>query len=250
MGFLYLDMVNWKRIKELQEVGIDAILKNAKLKGQYTTIYKKVFDSNLCVTCNAVIRHSFFQFKQLTQSKIKVMSKSKYKFKEGIQIWVEKDRCHYTNSNLTDKVAAALLKSNPAYAKFFAEMPEDGNGPSPEGKPLSKMNKTELTVVVGKLEGITTEEVTKVGKLKNKEIVAYIKKYKVPAASAAATDKSDSTGGEKDTDNSDGGGSKADDGGKSEGGKADDNGTAESDGDGHGDEPEKDSKDKPESKDK
>lgn len=196
VGIFCINMEDWQRILKLKRIGIDAIVKSTSLKSEYIRLYKKVFDLNLCVYCISTIRGTFLKFNQLTKPQIKVMSNRKYKFKEGTQIWVPKDGVHYTNDNLTDKVAAEMLKSNPRYARLFAEMPEDGNGPSPDGKPLSKMKKTELQVKLAMLDGITKEELERVSDKKNEEIAKYIKKYKAPKPEATTEVENDGDGSE------------------------------------------------------
>ncbi len=176
-----------EEVKQLQDIGIAKILRDQTLKSRYIRIHKKVFLSNLCVTCNAYIKHSFIQFSQLNQSKIKVMSDRKYIFKKNTVLWFEPHRTHYTNDNITDKIAKEMLKASPVLEKFFESMPEGGKKSAgktdtkDEGKTLSQMNKTELTVEVKKLEGITEEGVKTMIKETNKEIVKLIKGWTPPS---------------------------------------------------------------------
>jgi len=176
----------WKRVQELQAIGIGPILKDYDLKSEYIRLHKKIFLSNLCVSCNATIKHTFTEFSQLTKTKIKIMKDRKYKFKDSTVLWVEKDRVHYTNDNLTDEIAERLLKENSGYAKFFEGLPKDWEeqlgkeGTAKTDKPISKMNTDELQVEVAKLEGITIEEIKTTMKMTKKNIVKVIKDWTPP----------------------------------------------------------------------
>ena len=194
-------MADWNRVKELQKIGIKKIIKNLDLKREYIKIYKEVFLSNLCVSCNAYIRHSFNQFLTLTKPKIKVMSNRKYILKDGVVLSYQPHRTHYTNDNLTDEIAKEILKAKPILSKYFEEMPEDektvvppsnNEGPKDEVKTLSKMNTTELKVEVEQLEGIVDGEVETIMKGIKKEIVKAIKGWTPPVPEEDTTHDDDS----------------------------------------------------------
>ena len=195
-----------EEVEQLQDIGINKILRDKKLKSRYIRIHKKVFLSNLCVTCNSYIRHSFNQFLTLNQSNIKIMSNRKFILKEGTVLWIEDHRIHYTNANLTDKIGQQILDMNPIHAKFFETMPDQDqkvstkktDTPKDEGKTLSKMNKTEPKVEVEKLEGITEEGVETIMKKINKEIVKYIKAWTPPAPEEKKDEPEGNDGGSSD----------------------------------------------------
>ena len=115
----------WDKIKELQELGIENILKDKGKKSLYITIYKNLFQTNLCSTCNSAIKHTYSQFLTLNQSKLQTMEARKFLFRENTVIWVPDMCAHVTNSNLTDDIALTLLRRNKGYIKYFATFPPD-----------------------------------------------------------------------------------------------------------------------------
>ena len=131
--------MDWTKIQELQELGIEKILKDKNKKSLYVTIYKNLFQTNLCGTCNSAIKHSFIQFKTLNQTTLKIMEARKFLFKENTVIWVPNLGMHITNSNLTDATALTLLRRNKGYIKYMATFPQDWLSMiSPVSSPVAK----------------------------------------------------------------------------------------------------------------
>lgn len=120
-----------ERIKELQAIGINKILRDKELKNEYVRIYKNIFKTDLCSTCEALIKHSFIEFNKLTNLKIETMSNKLFNFRTKDENGRDVTTClHFqatnedlTNKNLTDERAIALLRSNKAYKKYFVNLP-------------------------------------------------------------------------------------------------------------------------------
>lgn len=120
-----------ERIKELQNIGIDVILRNKDLKNEYVRIYKNIFKTDLCSTCESHIKHSFLEFNKLTNLKIETMKNRLFNFRtkdesgrdDVVVLNIAATNEQLTNDKLTDERAIALLRSNKAYKKYFVNLP-------------------------------------------------------------------------------------------------------------------------------
>lgn len=115
--------MDWQEIEILQKQNVSDILNDRKLKQQFISLCKILFQTNLCAKCNSSIKQAFLNFKSITPKQINTMEKREFILKPNTVLWVESLQKHVTNANLTDDIALALLNKNKGYAKYFEKIP-------------------------------------------------------------------------------------------------------------------------------
>lgn len=111
-----------REIKELQNIGIDNILRDKDLTRKFVKVANKYLPE-FCVTCNHVLRDKFYQ---LINHKNPIdMSKSKFKLKKGtvISMTTEDWKEDITEVTITDEKAKKMLALSAAYIRYFDEAP-------------------------------------------------------------------------------------------------------------------------------
>lgn len=108
-----------ERIESLLKAGIERILNESELRAEFHKVATQVFGEN-CLNCDGSIREKFTQLTKLNSSKMETLN---YKLREGRLISVQLWNKDFSNKNLTNKDAVALLNLSFSYIKDFVEAP-------------------------------------------------------------------------------------------------------------------------------
>lgn len=102
------------KIKAIQAAEISEILNSPELSRFVLIVYRELFDSTNKRFCATAITEFSKIIKLNGIKKLNEMSKpKKYKLKDGCSIYISESRKTYTAENITDKIAADLLKKYP-----------------------------------------------------------------------------------------------------------------------------------------
>ncbi|RKD19013.1 hypothetical protein BCY91_14140 [Pelobium manganitolerans] len=126
-----------EKIKFVEQNRIQVAAKTPEGIALLKSVYQDVFNETYAEGCGPCHEQAFFRLmKILNRPKSFIpMSEKKYILKEGYQVSIFGGPEVYTNDNLTDEIAAKLLKDRPALKSSFAVIPSEekskGN-PKPE----------------------------------------------------------------------------------------------------------------------
>ncbi|TZF84514.1 hypothetical protein FW774_05870 [Pedobacter sp. BS3] len=88
---------------------------------QLRKLHLAAFGERLEKSCGNCITKAYFKISRLTLQNLIDMSEKQFKLKKDALLSYKGD--HYTNANLTDKVAAEVLEKYPKMAKMFESTP-------------------------------------------------------------------------------------------------------------------------------
>lgn len=111
-------------IKKIKSCEISEILKNSDLTRLVLVVYSELFNCKNPKFCSKSISDykKLIDLEGFELLKTKNMSR-KYVLKPNIRVYDAINFCFYTNENLTDEKAKALLKRNPKLADKFDILP-------------------------------------------------------------------------------------------------------------------------------
>lgn len=112
------------KVLELKEKIFKKKLSNEESKFIRQVYYNK-FSIRLRSNCGTCIIDAYFELKNLTNEKIKTMSKRLFKIKDGEVLSMHGIAESYTNANMTNRAALTMLKLNRGCIKFFTQFPEN-----------------------------------------------------------------------------------------------------------------------------
>lgn len=123
-----LDNSEQATLKEIQYLSVDFLIKNKDENGKpylqsVFELYQKIYGQT-CKTCPSSIPiyiENLKNYKPMEKQEKTV----KFKLKKGTVIPIAGTSLFYSEHNITDKIAAELLRQNPNRKILFASIPED-----------------------------------------------------------------------------------------------------------------------------
>jgi hypothetical protein len=134
-------LFNAEKLNELLAFKPEEISKEAALKVQLLSFYRYIFQEQPCGGCKDSLTSYYIKLKNEGMAKLMNKVERDFDFKDNVCVQVKFGAAdHYTNHNLTNDVAIALLKVNAKRIRLFKRFPANWeeliSDPEPQPEPI------------------------------------------------------------------------------------------------------------------
>lgn len=111
---------------ELTKIGFSGVEHSASGSEKLSRYYQQIFADSLCTTCPGKLYEAYYKILNLNIQNHIIMANSKYSVKNGgiidtVYSPIEGVPLHVTSDNITDEIAAKLIKANPNFKHQLVE---------------------------------------------------------------------------------------------------------------------------------